>query len=43
MLVKTGTCEADYHGAFYTFRGRAFQVGENPVSTHAYLTAISNT
>ena len=29
MLVKTGTCEADYHGAFYTFRdGRAVQVGE---------------
>ncbi len=29
LLVKTGTCEADYHGAFYTFRdGQAFQVGE---------------
>lgn len=29
LLVKTGTCEADYHGAFYTFReGQAVQVGE---------------
>ena len=29
MLVKIGTCEADYHGAFYTFRdGQAFQIGE---------------
>ena len=30
LLVKIGTCEADYHGALYTFRdGRAFQVGED--------------
>ena len=29
MMIKTGTCEADYHGGIYTFRnGRAFQVGE---------------
>lgn len=29
LLVKAGTCEADYHGALYTFRdGRAFQFGE---------------
>ena len=29
MLVKTGTCEADYHGAFYTFRdGQAVQISE---------------
>lgn len=29
LLVKTGTCEADYHGALYTFRdGRALQLGE---------------
>lgn len=29
LVVKTGTCEADYHGALYTFRdGHAFQVGE---------------
>jgi len=29
MIIKTGTCEADYHGWIYSFRdGRAFQVGE---------------
>ena len=29
LLVKAGTCEADYHGALYTWRdGRAFQFGE---------------
>lgn len=29
LIVKTGTCEADYHGGLYSFRGgRAFQVGE---------------
>ena len=29
LIVKTGTCEADYHGAIYTFRdGQVFQVGE---------------
>ena len=29
LLVKAGTCEADYHGALYTFRdGQAFQAGE---------------
>ena len=29
LVVKAGTCEADYHGALYTFRnGHAFQVGE---------------
>ena len=29
LIVKTGTCEADYHGALYTFRnGQAVQVGE---------------
>ncbi len=29
LIVKTGTCEADYHGGLYTFRdGRAFQLGE---------------
>ena len=30
LLVKTGTCEADYHGAIYTLRdGQAVQVGED--------------
>ena len=30
LLVKIGTCEADYHGGIYIFRGgRAFQVGED--------------
>ena len=29
LIVKTGTCEADYHGAIYTFRdGRAFAAEE---------------
>ncbi len=29
LIVKTGTCEADYHGALYTLRdGSAVQVGE---------------
>lgn len=29
LIVKTGTCEADYHGAIYTFRdGQALQLGE---------------
>ena len=29
LIVKIGTCEADYHGGIYTYRdGRAFQVGE---------------
>ena len=29
LIVKIGTCEADFHGGIYTFRGgRAFQVGE---------------
>lgn len=29
MIIKTGTCEADYHGGIYTFQnGRAFQIGE---------------
>ena len=29
LIVKTGTCEADYHGALYTFRGgQAVQVGD---------------
>ena len=28
LIVKTGTCEADYHGAIYTFRdGQAVQAG----------------
>lgn len=36
LLVKTGTCEADYHGALYTFRdGRAFQVGEDLALGHS--------
>lgn len=36
MIVKTGTCEADYHGALYTFRdGKAFQVGEDLGLGHA--------
>ena len=38
LLVKTGTCEADYHGAFYTFRdGQAFQVGEELGLGHCSL------
>lgn len=29
LVIKTGTCEADYHGWIYVFRdGRAFQLGE---------------
>ena len=29
LIVKTGTCEADYHGGIYTFRGgQAFQIVE---------------
>ena len=30
LIVKTGTCEADYHGGIYTFQnGRAVQIGED--------------
>ena len=36
LVVKTGTCEADYHGALYTFRdGKALQVGEELGLGHA--------
>ena len=29
LIVKNGTCEADYHGGIYTFRGgRTVQIGE---------------
>ena len=36
LIYKTGTCEADYHGAIYTFRdGRAFQIGEDLALGHS--------
>ena len=36
LIAKIGTCEADYHGALYTFRdGKAFQVGEELGLGHA--------
>ncbi len=36
MVVKFGTCEADYRGAIYTFRdGRALQVGEERGLAHS--------
>jgi hypothetical protein len=38
LIAKIGTCEADYHGALYTFRdGKAFQVGEELGLGHASL------
>lgn len=41
MIIKTGTCEADYHGWIYIFRdGRAFQVGEALGFGHSSFTAI---
>ena len=36
LLVKYGTCEADYRGVLYTFRNnRAFQVGEDLFLGHS--------
>ncbi len=38
LLIKSGTCEADYCGVLYAFRdGRAFQIGEELYLGHCSL------